>query len=351
MTTEQTAPATPDPSPARTDRPRVAIGALGGTLAMAPARPGEPVTPGLTAADLVAAVPRLEEIAHVTTHTICNVGSPSITFAHVLDALAWADEQVRGGAAGVVLTHGTDTMEESVYLVDLLWPHPEPVVLTGAMRSPDEPGADGPGNIVSAVIVASSAAARGLGALLVMDDDVHLGDRVTKSHATAVAPFVSPHGAPIGRVEEGRLLLDYLPAEERPPALPVPTGLNTRVALVPAVIDDDGGMLRLVVGDGYDGVVVSGAGSGHVSAVAADIVADAVTRVPVVVATRSGGGRTTTRLYGYPGSESDLIAKGAIMAGSLAPLKARLLLWVLVANGADRDTIRREFLVRGRQAR
>ena len=99
------------------------------------------------------------------------------------------------------------------------------------------------------------------------------------------------------------------------------------------------------------GVIIAGAGSGHVSAVAADIVAGVARRMPVVVATRSGGGRTTTRLYGYPGSESDLIAKGAIMAGSLHPLKARLLLWVLVANGCTREQIVREFLVRGRQAR
>ena len=331
--------------------PRVAIGALGGTIAMSHARPGDPVSPGLTADDLVAAVPLLEQIAHVTTHTICNVGSPSITFDHVLDALAWADEQVRAGAVGVVLTHGTDTMEETVYLLDLLWDHQEPIVLTGAMRSPDAPGADGPANIVSAVTVACSPAARGLGALLVMDDDVHLGDRVTKSHATAMAPFASPFGAPVGRVEEGRLLLDYLPADSRSPALAVPADRSRRVALLEAFINDDARVLRLVVDDGCDGVVIAGAGSGHVSAVAAQVVADVVRRVPVVVSTRSGGGRTTTRLYGYPGSESDLIAKGAVMAGSLAPLKARLLLWVLLSNGADRETIREEFLVRGRQAR
>lgn len=335
----------------RAPLPRVGIGALGGTIAMAPARAGEPVQPGLTADDLIAAVPLLAEIADVTTHTICNVGSASITFAHVLEALAWAEQQVRDGADGVVLTHGTDTMEETVYLLDLLWSHPEPIVLTGAMRSPHAPGADGPGNIASAVRVAASEKARGLGALIVMDDEVHLADRVTKAHATAMSPFTSPFGAPVGRVEEGRLLLDYLPADERPPALPVPPRLDARVALLEVFIDDDARVLRLVVDDGFDGVVLAGAGSGHVSAAAAEVVAQVVPRVPVVVATRSGGGRTTTRLYGYPGSESDLIDKGAVMAGSLAPLKARLLLWLLVANGADHDTIAHEFLVRGRQAR
>ncbi|MCH8613085.1 asparaginase [Arsenicicoccus dermatophilus] len=331
--------------------PVVAIGALGGTIAMRPAAPGEPVAPGLTADDLVAAVPRLEEIARIRTHTICNVGSPSITFDHLLAALEWADEQVRAGAAGVVLTHGTDTMEESVYFLDLLWRHEAPLVLTGAMRSAQEPGADGPANIVAAAIVAASPGARGLGALVVMDDEVHLGDRVTKTHATALAPFDSPYGAPVGRVEEGRLLLDYLPAETRPPALPTPERRDVRVALLEAFVDDDGRMLQLALEDGYDAVVVAGAGSGHVSQEAADVVERAARRIPVVVGTRSGGGRTTTRLYGYPGSESDLIRRGAVMAGSLNPLKARLLLWVLLATGADRQEIAEAFLVRGRQAR
>jgi len=187
---------------------------------MRPAVPGQPVSPGLGADELVAAVPGLAEVARIRAHTVCNVGSPSVTFEHVLDALAWADAEVESGARGVVLTHGTDTMEETAYLLDLLWRHPEPLIVTGAMRSAEEAGADGPANLLASVLAATCERLRGLGALVVMDDSIHLADRATKTHAMSVSTFASPWGAPIGRVEEGRVLLDYLPADPRPAPLP-----------------------------------------------------------------------------------------------------------------------------------
>jgi len=199
---------------------------------MRPADAGGAVSPALGADELVKAVRGLGKIAKVRAHAVCNVGSPSVTFDHVLDSLAWADGEVAAGAVGVVLTHGTDTIEETAYLLDLLWGRPEPLIVTGAMRSAEEVGADGPANLLAAVIAATHARLRGLGALLVMDDSIHLADRVTKTHAMAVSTFASPWGAPIGRVEEGRVVLDYLPADRRPDPLELPGSRTTRVALM-----------------------------------------------------------------------------------------------------------------------
>jgi len=330
------------------NKPFISVGALGGTIAMRPAVAGEPVSPGLGADDLVAAVPGLSNVAQIRAHTICNVGSPSVTFDHVLDALTWADAEVAAGAQGVVLTHGTDTMEETAYLLDLLWTHPEPLIVTGAMRSAEEAGADGPANLLAAVVAATCQRLRGLGVLVVMDDSIHLADRATKTHAMSVSTFASPWGAPIGRVEEGRVQLDYLPAEQRPQPLDVPNTRTCRVALMEATLGWDGQLIRLAVDGGYAGVVIAGAGAGHVSATAADVVGEAVTRVPVVVATRTGAGRTATRTYGYPGAEVDLLERGVVMAGALSARKARLLLWVLLGGAADRARIAHEFAVRGR---
>lgn len=318
---------------------------------MRPAVPGQPVSPGLGADELVAAVPALADVARIRAHTICNVGSPSVTFDHVLDALAWADTEVEAGARGVVLTHGTDTMEETAYLLDLLWRRPEPLIVTGAMRSAEEAGADGPANLLASVLAATCERLRGLGALVVMDDSIHLADRATKTHAMSVSTFASPWGAPIGRVEEGRVLLDYLPADPRPDPLDVPAVRTSRVALMEASLGWDGHLVSLAVDGGYAGVVIAGAGAGHVSATAAEVVGEAVTRVPVVVATRTGAGRTATCAYGYPGAEVDLLARGVVMAGALSARKARLLLWVLLGGAADRDRIAREFAVRGRSDR
>jgi L-asparaginase len=317
---------------------------------MRPADAGGAVSPALGADELVKAVRGLGKIAKVRAHTVCNVGSPSVTFDRVLDSLAWADGEVAAGAVGVVLTHGTDTIEETAYLLDLLWGRPEPLIVTGAMRSAEEVGADGPANLLAAVIAATHARLRGLGALLVMDDSIHLADRVTKTHAMAVSTFASPWGAPIGRVEEGRVVLDYLPADRRPDPLELPGSRTTRVALMEAALGDEGHLVRLTVDGGYDGIVIAGAGAGHVSAIAAEVVGEAVARVPVVMATRTGAGRTATRKYGYPGAEIDLLRRGVIMAGALSARKARLLLWALLGAGAGRERIAREFALRGRSA-
>jgi L-asparaginase len=128
----------------------------------------------------------------------------------------------------------------------------------------------------------------------------------------------------------------------------VPQDLQlTRVALLESTLDDQGSMVRLAVRDGYDGVVVGGFGVGHVSEQTADAMSEAVGRVPVVVASRTGGGSTLTRTYGFPGSESDLLRRGAVLAGWLDPRKSRLLLWALLALGRDGDRIRQEFQSRG----
>ncbi len=341
--------------------PVLALGALGGTIAMgaAEAEAAGPVVPAFEASAIVAAVPALGELARVRAHTICNVGSPSVTFDAVLAAHAWAEAEIAAGAAGVVLTHGTDTIEETAYLLDLLWTRPEPVILTGAMRSPAEPGADGPANLLAAAVAALDPALRGLGALVVLDDAIHLADRVTKTHALAVSAFASPWGAPIGRIEEGRVVLDFLPARPRPAPLSVPGPAGVpgpadcrpvRVALIEACLGDDGALIDAAA-DTFDGLVIAGVGAGHVSAAAAEMVSKAVDRIPVIVATRTGGGRTASRTYGYVGAEVDLMQRGAVMAGSLTARKARLLLWVLLGLGASRDRIAAEFALRGRTAR
>lgn len=331
--------------------PTVAVGALGGTIAMTPALPGEPVAPGLEAADLVRAVPGLRAVARVRAESLRNLPSAAIAAEDLLVALAWARAQVDAGAAGVVLTHGTDTLEESAYLLDLLWDRPEPLVLTGAMRPPRTAGPDGPANVFAAVVVAAAPAARDLGVLAVLDDEAHLARWVTKARTTGVGAFASPGAAPVGRVVEGALVPTLVPAGPRLPALPAPAAPGpVRVALLECALGDDGALVDLVVEAGWAGLVLAGAGAGHVSPATAEAVSRAAARVPVVVASRTGSGPTATRTYGYPGSETDLLRRGALLAGSVAPRKARLLLWALLAGGAEPAAVRAEVARRGSAA-
>lgn len=329
--------------------PEVAIGSLGGTITMTSAGPGG-VAPTLSARDLIASVPDLEDTASISAATLATLPGASLTLEDVLAALRWAADAVGSGAAGVVLVQGTDTIEETAYLLDLHWDHDEPLVITGAMRSPSTPGADGAANLLAAVTVAADAACRGLGALVVLNDEVHAAGRVRKGHATDPGAFVSPVFGPLAVVSERRVIVgNRVP---RLPALPLArAGVDVRIALVEACLGDDGTMLRLVHDAGYDGAVVAGFGVGHVPFALADAVADCVgpagRSIPVVLASTTGAGTTLRQTYGFTGSETDLLARGAIPAGWLGPRKARMLLWSLLAADASREVVHQEFDRRG----
>ncbi|RMB62421.1 asparaginase [Tessaracoccus antarcticus] len=322
---------------------------MGGTIAMTPAAPNAPVRPGLDAHDLVAAAPGLADVADLWVENICNIPSPSITVAEVLSALDFARRSVAAGAVGVMLTHGTDNLEETAYLLDLLWDEEAPIVVTGAMRSAMMPGADGPANLLAAAITASSSLARGIGVLTCLNDTVHLAARVTKSSSMTMQAFESPGFSPVGRIVEGTLRRQWSPATQRPAALPVPTAGPIDVALLEAAFGEDGRLISTAHQAGYRGIVIAGSGVGHMSASAADAVSAAIADgVSVVVASRTASGGTATAIYGYPGSEADLIERGAVMAGDLSPRKARLLLHVLLSADRGADGISAEFNSRGR---
>lgn len=287
---------------------QVAVASLGGTITMTGSGA---VSPTLGAGDLVRGL-EVGEIA-----TLATVPGASLTFTTLLEAFDWADEQVSGGAGGVVVVQGTDTLEETAYFFDCLWPHDEPVVVTGAMRHPGLPGADGPANLAAAVAVAAAPNSRGRGALLVLNDEVHAARWVRKTHSSLPNAFESFPG-PLGLVVEGSPR--YFHPAHRLTALPRPLDAPA-VPLIEATVDDDGSILDwLNVG----GTVVAATGAGHVSAGMAEAISRA--RFPVVVATRTGAGTTFRDTYGFVGSESDLIQRGAVMAGWLCPRKARVLL-------------------------
>jgi L-asparaginase len=328
-------------------RPRVAVGSLGGTITMTPASGGGAVTPSLRADDLVSAVPGLGEVAELTVATLRTEPGAWLTPPDAVAVGEWARGQVAdGGVDGVVVVQGTDTIEETAYLLDLYWDRPEPLVVSGAMRAPSAAGADGPANLLAATVVAGSAAARDRGVLVVLNDDVHAAVRVRKTDSVAMHAFDSAPFGPVGRVHERRVSFAGGPA--RWPALPLPVaGRTPRVALLETHLGDCGDLLRLVADDGYDGVVLAGFGAGHVSAALAEVVGEVVPRCPVVLASRTGGGPVLTGTYGFVGSEQDLLARGVLPAGWLDPRKARLLLWSLLAAGADAETVRATVTARG----
>lgn len=328
---------------------RVAVASLGGTITMTTgSSPGAGVAPTLAASDLVTSVPDLARVADVTAHTISTIPGASLSVGDVLEALAWARRAVDEGAAGAVIIQGTDTIEESAYLLDLHWDRPAPLVVTGAMRAAQVAGADGPANILAAVQVACSLSSRARGVLVVMNDEIHAASRVRKVRSSGLNAFTSPSFGPLGYLEESVVVYGSDFRRSAPLSVP-PADRRPRVALIATHLGDDGALLDLAIASDHRGIVIEAFGVGHVSEGVAEAVSRAIAASkPVVLATRTGSGTTFSSTYGFIGSESDLLRRGAIPAGWLDGRKARLLLACLLAGSSTVEDIGSEFLRRGR---
>lgn len=312
-------------------RPTIAIATLGGTLSMQCVEPGEGVTPSLGGNELLASVPEVARLAHIRLKTLSLLPSASVDFELLLEVLAWANEQINLGAEGVVITQGTDTIEESATFFEYVWAHDAPLVLTGAMRSASETGADGPANLLDACRVAISGSSKGRGVLVVMNGEIHASLSVRKTHTLALNAFTSATLGPVG------LMIERTPRFLRPGnarmTLPLPSCTTHKIALLEASLSADTLILERLEQMGYQGVVIAGLGAGHVSEQWSCALQAIAINLPVIVGSRTGAGTTAFHTYGFAGGEIDLIRKGVYLSGFLCPRKARILLWLLIGCG------------------
>ncbi|MGH8889190.1 MAG: asparaginase [Acidothermaceae bacterium] len=334
-----------------TNRPRITVFSLGGTIASMPDDAGVAgaagptgVTPQLDASDLLAAIPSVGEIADIEAVAFRQVASCELTLTDCVALATEIQTNLNAGAAGVVVAQGTDTIEETSFALDLLLDVSQPVVITGAMRAPSKPGADGAANLLAAVRVAASDGANGLGCVVVMNDEVHAARFVRKADTSSPAAFASAGTGAIGWVVEGRPHIVVRPVRLEPHGLldavtmrgdaPIP-----RVALIKVGLGDDGALLKQIEPLGYAGLVVEAMGGGHVPSGIVAILDDLAGRMPVVLASRAGAGEVLRVTYSYSGSEVDLLDRGLVRAGYLDGLKARILLSLLLAAGSDSRAI------------
>ncbi|HTR83541.1 MAG TPA: asparaginase [Reyranella sp.] len=332
-------------------KPRIHILALGGTIATRPDATGA-MQMGLGADDLVKAVPLLTSVASITAETVSRVGSHSLSFDQI-HALAAKIAKLK--ADGFVITQGTDTLEETSFLLDLLLDLKVPVVVTAAMRNPSLTSADGPGNLLAAVRVAADPwvrkHARALGVVVVMLDEVYAAADVAKIHPTRVNAFASTYTGPLMALVEDRIVPLSLPVREAIVAaraeLGKARGKAAPVALLWTSLDDGGALIEAMLASpdrlGFEGAVIGAMGGGHTPERAVDAIKRLAKAVPTVMAPRAGGGPMLRHTYGGPSSEIGLREAGLIWGGRLHPLKARVLLETCLRSGLNKAAIAKLF--------
>lgn len=321
-------------------RARLIILSAGGTIAM----PTESALGGgaktLCAAELISSVPTLADLADVEGRDVLSKPSADITLADIATIADAAVAAAKTGA-GVVITHGSDTLEESAFALSLLVHVETPIVFTAAMRKPGQPGADGPANLLAAARVAMSPASRGKGILVVAGDEIHAGPLIRKVHSFRPHAFSSFPFGPIGYVAEERVRFALAPTS-RPPGLTFGGG-----APVVPILEAGPGLetqtVEALAAGAIDGLVVSIPGAGHAAAATVPTLAGLAERIPVVFASRTGAGEALRGTYAYPGGEIDLIARGLIPAHTLDARKARIALLLLLSSQANLANVRAIF--------
>jgi L-asparaginase len=320
-----------------TELSRVAVFALGGTIASS-ANPGAGAVVRITGDELLNAVPEVRSVASIDVIEVKMVPSGDLRLIDLFDLRTKVAAAFEAGVAGVVVTQGTDTLEETSYAFELLTDFSGPVVFTGAMRNSSIPGSDGPANLLAAIRVASTRSASGLGALVVFNDEVHAARHVRKRHTSSTATFGSPLTGLLGYVSEDRVRILQRPNGRLHIELPDGTA-DVRVAQVTVSFDDDGALIRSVPELGYQGLVLAAFGGAHVPSWLVPILAEVSRRIPVVLASRTNAGEVLRRTYAYPGSEIDLIDHGLISAVGVDAAHAGVLLRLLLMAGVERDAL------------
>lgn len=310
----------------------VVILSTGGTIAMDRTPSSSQAVPALSAEDFLDQLgSQLPAATRLTSEDLLNIPSAHITredFKKIHSRVA--HHVARQGVDGVVVTHGTDTMEESSFFLHCCYSGAIPVVFVGAMRSANELGYEGLRNLVSAIRVAASPSARDQGVLIVMNEQVHSAGELRKMHTQRVDAFRSPPLGPIGEVALGRV--EIRRRVMRPPAALKPIWART-VPLIALTADVEPVLLGAVEGLRPEGVVLEALGGGRVPPGILPVLGALIeAKVPVVIATRSGVGPVVDD-YGYDGGHHHLKRIGCVFAHHLSGSKARILLMLALGNG------------------
>lgn len=311
----------------------------GGTISMSQDQSNKVVTNDINPISMHQDV--INQYAQIDELNPFNVPSPHMTIQHVKQLKDIILEAVTNKYYdGFVITHGTDTLEETAFLLDLILGIEQPVVITGAMRSSNEIGSDGLYNYISAVRVASDEKARHKGVMVVFNDEIHTARNVTKTHTSNTNTFQSPNHGPLGVLTKDRVQFHHMPYRQQ--ALEnVNDKLN--VPLVKAYMGMPGDIFSFYSREGIDGMVIEALGQGNIPPSALEGIQQLVSlNIPIVLVSRSFNG-IVSPTYAYDGGGYQLAQQGFIFSNGLNGPKARLKLLVALSNNLDKAEIKSYF--------
>ncbi|MFQ4049852.1 asparaginase [Staphylococcus aureus] len=311
----------------------------GGTISMSQDQSNKVVTNDINPISMHQDV--INQYAQIDELNPFNVPSPHMTIQHVKQLKDIILEAVTNKYYdGFVITHGTDTIEKTAFLLDLILGIEQPVVITGAMRSSNEIGSDGLYNYISAIRVASDEKARHKGVMVVFNDEIHTARNVTKTHTSNTNTFQSPNHGPLGVLTKDRVQFHHMPYRQQ--ALEnVNEKLN--VPLVKAYMGMPGDIFSFYSREGIDGMVIEALGQGNIPPSALEGIQQLVyLNIPIVLVSRSFNG-IVSPTYAYDGGGYQLAQQGFIFSNGLNGPKARLKLLVALSNNLDKAEIKSYF--------
>lgn len=310
----------------------------GGTIAMKVDERIHAAVPSLSGEEVMSMVTGIESHAVVESHNFSSLPSPHVTPELMLELSNYVKTFLdRDDVDGVVVTHGTDTLEETAYFLHLTINSDKPVVVTGSMRNGSELGYDGPANLSASICTAISDESRGRGVLVCLNDEINAASEVTKSHSMKLNTFESPEFGLVGIVDDNKahfyresLDHDYIDTDK----------IETNVDLIKACAGMDGKLVDFCVENGAKGLVIEAMGRGNIPPKMAASVKNAICKgIPVVLVSRCYRGRVLDS-YGYEGGGKDLRTAGVIFGDDMPGQKARIKLIIALGKTNSIDEIR-----------
>ncbi|QGU95263.1 asparaginase [Clostridium bovifaecis] len=321
--------------------PKVAVIFNGGTISMKVDPRIHAAVPKLSGEEIMAMVTGIERHAEIECLTFSNLPGPHITPEKMMELSIYVQKVLmREDIDGVVVTHGTDTLEETAYLLDLTIKNEKPVIVTGSMRNSSELGYDGPANLSASICTAISEGAKGRGVMVCLNDELNCASEVTKTHSMKLDTFQSPEFGPIGIIDNNQVLF-YRNIIDK---IYIPTvKIETRVDLIKCTAGIDSKMINFLVESGSKGIVIEALGRGNVPPEMVPGIRNAIEKgVIVVIVSRCFRGRVLDT-YGYEGGGRILREMGAIFGDTLPGQKARIKLMLALGKTSNQLKIREIF--------